>query len=39
MLLLAGDLTDVHVDQGEAMALPLKDLNPPMGKYFVTGKL
>ena len=38
LLLLGGDLTDIPADAGEYMAWPLKGLNAPMGKYYVTGK-
>ena len=39
MVILAGDLTDITADNGKFMTYPLKDLNAPLGKYFVTGKL
>ena len=37
MVVLAGDLTDITVEDADEMAVPLKYLNPPMGKFFVSG--
>ena len=39
MVVLVGDLVDGQVDELKFAAEPLKDLSPPKGKYFVTGKL
>ena len=39
MVVLVGDLVDGRVDQLKFAAEPLKELSPPKGKYFVTGRL
>ena len=39
MVVLVGDLVDGRVDELKFAAEPLKELSPPKGKYFVTGKL
>ena len=35
--MLVGDLVDGTVDQLKFAAEPLNDINPPRGKYFVSG--
>ena len=38
IVVLVGDLVDGRVDQLKFAAEPLKQLSPPKGKFFVTGK-
>ena len=38
MIVLVGDLVDGRVDELKFAAEPLKELSPPKGKYFVTGR-